>query len=903
MRVLKFISLALFFVGIGYGAYYFYNEFFGKKGVDGVHLISSDAIFVLETDRGDEFWERFTEQPFWYNLQEIPSVSDADSHLRALSELLEGYQSLSSLLRGKKLTVSLHPIGKNDFDFLFTLQLKNSGEKDFLNFLQNNLPELSQINERMYAGVSIKEFQSLNLDRNFSFTWVGDVLVGSFTSFLVEESIRHSQNNSLSNFKAVYKPLFDSELEGSGLATLRVSSHGFARLIEGISKVQSQPFELLFSKNMLMANYWINFEEEGVVMNGKCFFPLSSVTPIRGEGNNELNRFISNRVASWSSFNLNKGESSNFFINQGFIEKNTVKGDIEKKLKENDFLSKLTGQFLLMNFESSGLNTNDKVLVLKTQDLDRQLKLLKEFNPGEERYDLSLSQVDFFGDHEIFVLTVEEFPAHLFAGKFLGFPDTYVTGIDGHLVFANSSKAMKLYLDDLSSNNLRKNITENSIASIMDFHLDFTQSWNSFIDNSAASWAPFFQKYSRPLLSFQNFNLSLGSFDGKSFTSTIKLSQSSIVTKPQGGERQEVFLAETKSFVFPAELSFGPQRILNFNDKSPEFVVQDEDHVLYLITEDMVQVFAKKLEGPIVSVVFQVDYLKNGKLQMLFATASQVHIIDRLGNYISGFPVSPTSEKISQLDLVDYNNDRDYRYFVGTSDGGLWLLDRAGRALDGWNPKRISAEPVVKPSHRRIAGVGDRMIAMASNGELYFFNRRGEAEVGSPFKLGDGLSSDYVIIERGNAKDTRLVTVTSGGEVVQVNFNGEMTYRNQLVKDDKETKFRLIKDQKEDRYLITSHGYNKLSVYDENYQLLFQKDIVSDNLKLQFYSFGGDKNLLSVLDLEQEFLYLYNLKGDLLNAMPISAAQRMELIYSGSQNEYLIYTVSGNKLAEYRLPF
>ncbi|UJP65476.1 hypothetical protein [Mongoliitalea daihaiensis] len=901
MRIIKFISLSLFFAGLLYGGFYVYQELVGKKDADGLQLISADAIFVLETQKGDEFWQNLTSQPFWFNLQEIPSISAADAQVSAFSSLLEGFQSFPDLLRGKKMTVSLHPVGKDDFDLLFTLHLKKANEKDFLNYLEANLPELSQINERMYSGVTIKEFQSLNLDRNFSFTWVGDVLVGSFTSFLVEEAIRHSQNNSLSSFKMVYKPLFQTKVDHDGLGILRISSHGFARLIEGLSKNQSQPLDQLFSKNILMGNYAIDFEEGEIVLIGKTLFPDTSVIPEVSSEKFEVDQFVSNRVASWVSFNLNTVTNLNFFENQGFVEKNTVKGDIEKKLFENGFMDQLEGQLLLLNFEKVGNNPLDKVLLVKTKEQAKQIDLLKSFNPALGQSNPSLGSVDFFEGKEIFVLAVEEFPGHLFGGKYLGFPDTYVTSLDGFLVFANSSKALKLFLNDFSSTNVSRQVYYRNPEQVIQYYLDIPLSWSTLIDISAPSWTPFFQKYTKNLQSFQSLNISFQDFSSNQFNTTIRLGHQAAVAKSE--VRQDVFLTETKSLTLPATLIYGPKRILNFNDKSPEFVIQDENYTMYLVTKDMEQVFSKNLEGPIVSEIYQVDYLKNGKLQMIFATNNQIHIVDRLGNYLAGFPVRPVQEPITHLNLVDYNNDRDYRYFIGTSEGNLWLLDRVGKPLDGWNPKEISAEPVVPPAHRRIAGVGDRMIALSKRGELYFFNRRGEPEVGSPFRLGDALHADYAIIERGNAKDTRLVTVTSGGEVVQVNFNGELTYRNQLEKEDRDTRFMLVKDQKEDRYLIATHSYNRVTFYDESYQLLFYKEVVSEQIELQLFIFGGDKSLIGLLDKEQEFLYLYNLQGDLLNAMPISAAEKMELVYAGSQNEYLIYTISGNKLAEYRLPF
>jgi hypothetical protein len=222
--------------------------------------------------------------------------------------------------------------------------------------------------------------------------------------------------------------------------------------------------------------------------------------------------------------------------------------------------------------------------------------------------------------------------------------------------------------------------------------------------------------------------------------------------------------------------------------------------------------------------------------------------------------------------------------------------------LDGWNPKSVNAALTTKPAHHRIAGVGDRMIALASDGQLYFFNRRGEGELGSPIRLGTGIESDYILVERGSARDTRVVTITADGEIVHVNLQGEVAFRNQLERPDRESRFSLVKDQKDDRYLFTVHEFNKVSILNPEGKALFVLDIFSENLTFQYFSFGADRNIFVVVDRDQEFVYLYNLKGELLNSRPLGGTGTIDLRHSASQNEYVIYVREGNKFKEYKLP-
>ena len=64
--------------------------------------------------------------------------------------------------------------------------------------------------------------------------------------------------------------------------------------------------------------------------------------------------------------------------------------------------------------------------------------------------------------------------------------------------------------------------------------------------------------------------------------------------------------------------------------------------------------------------VSQIDYYKNGKLQLLFNTENQLYMIDRLGNFVTNYPIDlPTTTHLSHA-LFDYDNNKKYR--IGWND-------------------------------------------------------------------------------------------------------------------------------------------------------------------------------------------------------------------------------------------
>ncbi len=907
MRIIRLVLVLFILVGLSAGGYYIYKKYFLFSKNSGLELVSADALLVFESQDPFTAWKELVSQPIWQRLADLPSLQDAEQQLTELDTAVQGSGSLEKILRGNQFVASLHPVGREEFDFLYIISFSGDTDFDFLNELERGLPPLSQINKRNYSGVTVKEYQNLNWDRNLTYAMLDNLLVVSYTSFLVEEAIRNHQNSNIPNFRKQHAVLFDALPRSKGLGVFRLSSAGLSKMVESISRDSDLNMIRSFSRSGIVANLELKFKEHKISLEGEAFFGDGNevdFTHNRNVGSIGFKNLISNRTAAYFQYNLADSRQLKNLKDSGFQYRSTLKGDIEQKLLKKGFVDRLTGNLGYMLQEPVGTDQQDRILLIKTEEIQEQLKLLKEFNIGLEKVDLSLVPVDYYQNREIFLISSEEFPAHLFDGKFLGFPDTYITGVDDVLVMANSSKAMKLFIDDYSNDNTwgktiqqERLVKASDVDTGFDFIVNLPRFYNSVLNVSSPNWKGFFEKYAPQLKSIDLITLQVTEKDRGN---KVNLDFGYNIGPIQAV--RDITMNENQSVAFANPLIVGPYGIQNFVDKSMEYLVQDDAYNVVLLTDEGEKIFTIEVDSPIVSEILQVDYYKNGKLQLLFATESQVYILDRLGNMVPGFPVNPTSEKITHLSLADYDNSRDYRYFLSTDQGNLYLLDREGKGLDGWNPNRIGSALTVKPLHHRIAGVGDRMVALSQAGSLYFFNRRGEPEVGSPIQLGSEVGSDYFLIERGSARDTRVVTITNNGEIIHINLRGEISYRNQLPRPDRETKFKLVKDQAEDRFLFVVHEYNKISVLDASQKELFSLDIFSDDLSFQLYSFGSDKNIFVVIDNVQEFTYLYNLKGEMLNTRPFGGKKHVDLRYSGSQNEYTIHVISDNRFTEYRLP-
>lgn len=903
MKLFKSLLIVFFILFLAFSAYFLVSRSFFAKTLRAVDGVSKDAIFVFETRDPVTAWNQLVDQPLWERLSAIPSIGQLEDRLLALDSLAGRSGNLQKFLQENDFCLSFHQTGKEKFDFLFSIAFSSDANVDFVESLREKI-DSKNLRSRNYSGVRVYEYLSRNSNTSLSYALTNNLLLASYSSFLIEEAIRHIQSKDLEAFGQAHSVLFKSLPNPEGLGVIRVSSTGITRFITGISDGIERKGLEAFGKNIISANLELKLAENRILLEGQSFFENREDAALVGkEGGGPGSLFggyISTRTAAYQQYNLKNAREILTIRNKGFEPKSTIEGEIERHFEKEAFFDGLTGRIGYMTFEESNQSERDRVILMETNDINNQLNLLKEFNRSLSEDEASIKR-DFHRGKDILEIGIEEFPAHLFGGRFLDFPRTYVAAYDDLLIWANNVRAIKSFLNDMYNDNTwGKSISHKAfLESAGDdadyqFVLNLPRSWNGITDSATPEWKALFQKYAPQFTSFDWIRLRrMGT------ATSVELHYNPEPIRSRTG----INLEESKSVQFSQPLIYGPKSLQNFNDKSSDYLVQDELNQIHLVTESGRTVFSQVVDGEIISEVFQIDYYKNGKLQILFATPNSIYGIDRLGNPLPGYPIRiPFGASITHLNLVDYENNLDYRYFVGTQSGELYLYDQNGDHLEGWSPRKISAPPAATPSYHRLPGKGDYMTTITTSGDLYLMNRKGGIQTGNPISIGQHITTDYAISERNNAAETQIVTINQEGEIIHINFNGEMTFRSQLLRPNVDTKFHLINDQSRTQYVFVLHEYNKITVLGPSGNPLFEKSIFSDDLAFQYFYFGAGRNLFVVVDKVQEFIYLYNLKGELLNIRPISGSEEVEIKYAGNHNEYSILAVHGNRLSEYKLP-
>jgi hypothetical protein len=269
---------------------------------------------------------------------------------------------------------------------------------------------------------------------------------------------------------------------------------------------------------------------------------------------------------------------------------------------------------------------------------------------------------------------------------------------------------------------------------------------------------------------------------------------------------------------------------INHLTQENELCFQDELNQLYLINSTGNLIWKKKLTETIKSEIYTVDIFKNGKFQMLFNTDNYLHLIDRNGNYVQGFPVKLPSKATAPINLLDYDGTKDWRIFVPCADKRIYNFNLFGIKTEGFIPVRTDDVVALPICFVRIA-TSDYLITADVSGKIYAFSRKGEGRIDFKNKVIENLEHLYVLA--GNSlENTKLIYLDDKNNLLN---KISLADKKEVLKIGDElngfkASFALVNDDSQSDMLVYGNGamfaydlftsklieyYNELAVYDD----------------------------------------------------------------------------------------
>ena len=897
----KGIGLLLAVILIAGGVYY-YLHYYRQKSIDPWLLVPSNAIMAYEHSNLIESWNRIVDKPVWKTLKKMPYFHAWEADLIEADSLSGKEGWLDRLFRNRRLIVSAHVTSSDLFDFLFILDLKDAtGRAAFDKLRQSILKKHTLVAQsRTYKGFELMEI--INKSTKETFTWFvyRDIVVGSFTPFLVEDVVRNITDKFTDNFQQHITALDGiSKLENDE-GNIYLDFRRLYRLIAVFLKEDhARSFQNIsnFADNTFLD---LKVTDHEILLNGVSTVSLNKHNSLLSafEGQNpgkvKMTRYLPNNTALLYHVTFSDFKK---WHDQLFRIWSATKNDLlqqaldfdEQYDLEFDWVGDEAANAIL---ETPGKDQPEQLFFVSVSDKDKAMEEMNRFamKLAEEKDDTVY--IDIYNNIPIVQITYPELPSMLAGEQFKGYENAFMIMYEGYLVAGNSMRAIKFFIDENENEDtwgkcVRQSMfLENTLGEAsFSLMINSSRCWPWIIDGLNDRWAEIFKNHENVIKSFDRIAFQVSNLDGRLYTSVAVSHHEQKAAPPK-----TIRIQRKQHVRFSSPLITRPFIVKNHVTKKFEVLVQDSALTLHLISNGGEVLWSKKLPEKIVSRVYQIDFYKNSKLQYLFATEHQLHLIDRKGRYVEDYPIvlkkGVTAEYLS---VIDYDNSKRYRFMLADVSGDIYLYDKKGKNLEGWNPRPLDGSLALPGFHIRVKG-GDCMIALQSNGVLNVMNRRGKMYPGFPVDLKTTVNESLFADIGNDFKSTRMVTVSEEGEIIEVNLKGKMLRREQLYKPDKESRFRLVNDALNKTFVIVRREYNKVSILDRKGNLMMEKNIIaSGDLDVQFYNFSTENSIIVINDPVQEFSYVYDKSGESITFGPLESSHPVGLIYSQRKKEYMLY--------------
>ena len=832
---------------------------------------------VSELQQKNEMWKELSSSGII--VEEAVSLSTLDSLIKQNAQIRE--------YLGKRITIAVSLKTNKTAGVIYCLP-KSVGnqEKQLLKFLSGSLKEF-QYNKRRYEGSSIYDLSWKDTSglRNFSFVTLKGVIIGSFAPELVEEVVKpinpEEKSTRLAEFTKIQKTI------GEKVPLNIFVNYGKA---EGIFRSILDPKHSNQFVGLLNFASWGTFDvdvlTDKLVMNGFTSFNDSLSQELKLFYKQEpigfgCPAFLPEAVGFFKVYGFSDKE---LYFEQlsGFLQndpgskeliarKNSLLKDFGIDL-DKGFSEMISDEYGYAAMQSGRALNPFFFMELKSQSLAEQqfvdwMRVWAQKN-GRNPSELMMDyKIDNNNTLTVYKLPLGGIPSMVFGSRFKSPGNDYFTFINNYLVFASSYNSIKEFI--------YKVVLGNTLAS--------GPSYTSVGENISSRSNLYL--YAKPAVLVEGSEemisepirdvLSKGKESLSKFTS-VSLQYSAAdellynhlfinFSKDFSGTVNTVWKSRIDSTT-----AFKPAIVVNHLTGEKEIIIQDQMNQIYLLSNAGLILWKQMLDGPLLSEVYQVDYYKNGKFQFLFSTRDRIYLLDRNGNPVEKYPVELRSPATAGISVFDYDKDGSIRICVPGEDRKIYMYDKDGKVIPGWQPKPTDNRVLQPVQHFRV-GSKDYIVAI-DRFKFYILDRKGSNRVAvKQYFQVSANNGFYLDVSRGDQL-ARLVTTDTSGNIMRVYFSG---------------KVEKIHDRRIDpgHYFIFADldGDQKgeyLTVFDSTLHVL--NPFMEESFRLEFgeaisfrpivYKFSSKDNKIGIVLRSSGNIYLYNNNGTLYNGFPLEGS-------------------------------
>jgi hypothetical protein len=879
-----------------------------------LQAIPVDASVIIKMNDLESVLQKMSkESNIWKELKNTSSFCRLEYQMQFLDSLLISLPDARQLLLNNPSYLSLHFTGKDKIGILHVYRVPNSlGERKIHALVSRFVENKGTVTERNYDGKKVFDVRLLNTGRinNFSYAIYKDLFMLSFSSLLLEDALRQIDGDLSVTDQEGFNQAFSTagkNVDANLFLNFRNLPKSLSVGINNEYKAEIRSFtsfadwgelDVNIMSDVLLLNGFILASDSGSY--AASIFKHQSPQKITAD------EILPSSVAS--CLVLSVSDPVRYF--SGYHE--YLKGlgrynqysrslDVLENTYEIDFLKEFTDVWdneISIAFDAAATDnmepTSYLLLKVKSQSLAEERfsamirKMAEKESASPEKY-TSVYRIDNELSFKIYHLPIRRLTGKIFGELFTDIDEHYFTFIENYLVFSDSPASLGKLLHQVV---LNKTLVTNQ--AYKDFKANLSPKSNLYFYANIGKSNVVFSKYlSAPLLKSWNENISafqkIQVFGFQMYSSNSMLYSNVFLKHFTDFKDQPHTVWESR---LDTTIDIKPVFTLNHATRQNEVFVQDERNTVYLINQAGRILWKIPLSEKINSEIFQIDYYKNGKLQLLFSSVNYLHLIDRNGNYVEKYPVKLRSPASNPLVVFDYDKNKDYRMFIAGSDKKVYAYAVDGSLVRGWNFNSTESQVKQPVNHFRV-GEKDYLVF----GDLlktYILDRRGNERVNVTAYFPKSDLNNYILDNPGRTADARIAITDTAGLIHFIYFNGNHTtlYMGKYSGGH----FFDYKDMDGDgskEYIFLDA--TRLQVFKENKKLLYEFDFNHPVVfKPAYYNFAQNDKKLGIVSREENLIYMINNDGKVYKGFPLRGNSPFSVGYFGENTSAFNLIVGSN---------
>ena len=313
-----------------------------------------------------------------------------------------------------------------------------------------------------------------------------------------------------------------------------------------------------------------------------------------------------------------------------------------------------------------------------------------------------------------------------------------------------------------------------------------------------------------------------------------------------------------------AVVSSKPMFFTNHTTGRNEIFIQDLRNNVYLINSTGRILWKLPLEEKIKGEPYMIDYYRNGKNQILFATTNYLHLLDRNGNYVERFPVRLRAPASNGLSLFDYEDNQSYRLFIAGNDRIIYAYDKSGNVVRGWEQFKTNGIVTSTIEFFRVSGKDYLVVNDEEN--MYILDRRGSPRVNVKEPVARAAGSNLRLT---SGSSPRILLSSRQGALKFISFNGDVETKTVgEFSDNHIFEYFDLDGDGSGEYIYIDKG--KIGAYNSDLTRMFSENLNTSMIYGPYgLVFSSSDRKIGVVDANNGLIHMFDSKGKDAKGFPL----------------------------------